>query len=416
MIESYSLYELNEYIRRVIALNFNDALWVRAEIAQLDVSKQHYYINFVQKEEENKQILAYSNAVIWSSSARRLKRKLGNEFNTILQEGMEVMVFVKVDFHERYGFKLIIEDLDPTYTHGKFALQRQATLRQLQEEQLLHKNASLPFPLVVQKIAVVSSENAAGLQDYIQQLNANPYGYRFKNVLFPTAVQGIKVEHEVVQQLKKIALRKDEFDAVIIIRGGGAKLDLAGFDSYAICSIVANFPIPVLCGIGHEVDETILDLVVYESLKTPTAVAEFIINHNVFFEGRLEEMFAYIQLQLKEQLNEANFQLTQVEQNLYFEAKNKMNKERDQFNYLHQQLPFLIQQILEREQQALNYQEKTIHFLSPEATLRRGFSLTTQNGKFISSTQAIDPEQKLETIFHDGTIESEIKSIKKNTE
>ena len=189
-MKTYSLFELNEFIRRIIALNLAEALWVQGEFAQVSESRGHYYINLIQKEDDNNEIIAQASAILWAKDFRRLKREKGKTLNQLLQSGLQVLIKVRADFHERYGLKLIIEDIDPSYTLGQLELQRRAIIEKLHKEKLLHKNNQHPLPYVLQRIAVVSSSTAAGYQDFLKQLNNNPYGYTFNNKLFPAAVQG----------------------------------------------------------------------------------------------------------------------------------------------------------------------------------------------------------------------------------
>ena len=262
-----SLFELNEYVRQVIALNFAEAIWVSAELAQVNVSKGHYWIDIIEKSELTGEIIAQSSAVLWQREYRRIKAKMPLQIEGILQQGRQVLLKVSVEFSERYGYKLIVQDIDPAFTLGKLELERQATINTLVKANLIQKNKQLPRPPVLQRIAVISSENAAGYHDFCAQIDNNPYGYAFDYQLFKAAMQGVQTEYEVLAQLARIQEKKDKFEAVIIIRGGGAKLDLAAFDSLEIAKAVANFPLPVFAGIGHEIDETVLDLVAHLSLK-----------------------------------------------------------------------------------------------------------------------------------------------------
>ena len=227
MQSSYSLFELNEYIRRVFALNFQDAIWIRCEIAQINASRGHHYLNLIEKSAEGEHIIAQSSAVLWASKYRQLRRQHKKLLSELLQNGVAVLLQVKIDYDERYGLKLLIEDIDPSYTMGQMELKRQQILETLQQENLLGVNSQIPLPTAIQRVAIISSETAAGLQDYLNQIATNSYGYQLSNQLFPAAMQGANVEKEVLRQLKKIAFLKDNYDAVIIIRGGGSKLDLS---------------------------------------------------------------------------------------------------------------------------------------------------------------------------------------------
>jgi len=220
----YTLFELNEYVRRIMALNFPDALWISGELAQVNESRGHYYLSLVQKEEPDSlfaedKILARSEAVIWAMDFRKLKRKLGVQFSQILKPGLEILIHAKVEFHERYGLKLRVIDIDPAFTVGKLEMKKQETLKQLRQNGLLDKNKELELPKVLQNIAVISSERAAGYQDFEQQLHGNPYGYKIDFKLFTAAMQGDLVRGEVINRLQMINDQSDFFDCVVIIRG-----------------------------------------------------------------------------------------------------------------------------------------------------------------------------------------------------
>ncbi|MFK7808972.1 MAG: exodeoxyribonuclease VII large subunit, partial [Saprospiraceae bacterium] len=320
MTKTYSLYELNEYIRRIIALNVPRAIWLTAEIAQCNLSRGHLYLNLIQKNEETEDLMAKSDAVIWSTDVRRLKRKLGKDFQSLVQEGVEVKIAVRVDYNERYGMKLIVEDIDPVYTIGKMEMVRRETIATLEKENLMHKNKALELPSVLQRIALISSETAAGYQDFMTQLANNNYGYSFNVKLFPTAMQGKNTSPEVVQQLERID-RFGAYDCVVITRGGGAKLDLMAFDDYELNKAVANCKTPVISGVGHETDDSILDLIAKRSLKTPTAVAEFLINYNLQFESNLVHLGQQLYLNSQERINADLFSLEEAHQILKWQSQ-----------------------------------------------------------------------------------------------
>lgn len=404
-----SLYDLNEYIRQVLALNFSEALWLRCEISQLNKRRGQFYLNLIQKEEEGENIIAQSEAVLWNRTYIRLKKKLGIHLNSILQEGMEVQLQVQVDFHEQYGLKLVVEDIDLTYTLGKLELKRRNSIEELQKLNLTEKNKEQKLPLVLKRIAVLSSEKAAGLQDYLEHLNNNVYGYQFENQLFETSVQGINVEKEMTTQLQKIEKQKQYFECVIIIRGGGARMDLSAFDNLKLCKAVANFPLPVLVGIGHEVDETVLDLIAYASLKTPTAVADFIIQRNTQFESYILELGLKMKEFSLQTLKENQLKLNQFQQFIKIHSSEKVKREKLMLQYLDQEIPNLVKNKLQKEEVQLNNLEKMCQLLHPENVLKRGFSITLKNGKAIKDSTEVEKGAEIETILENGKLTSIIK-------
>lgn len=409
---TYSLFELNEFIRRVLALNLSDPVWVRCELAQMNISRGHCYLGLVEKSEDGSEIIAQGNAVIWQGRFKKLRKKLGKEFNAILNEGMQVLIQVKVDFNERYGLKLMVEDIDPAYTLGKMELKRLETIKALEAKGLMDKNSQLELPLVVQRLAIISSETAAGLEDFMRQLETNNYGYHFKTRLFSAAMQGAKVSEEVTAQLNHIEMLKSRFDAVVIIRGGGAKLDLAAFDDFDISEKVADFPLPVLVGIGHEVDETVLDLVAHSSLKTPTAVAEYIIQKAMYFESEVLEQMNEVGNLAKRRLIEEKALLEQLHQSIELGAFHFLKKEKMMLEFIAKEVPQHCRRILRSEKNKFEFLEKSVELLRPETAFKRGFSLTSKKGEIILEANQLKEGDEVETQVKSGKFISVVKKKK----
>jgi exodeoxyribonuclease VII large subunit len=400
-----SLFDLNQHIRRVVALNFQQPLWIAAELAQVGQSRGHYYLDLVQKGEGD-DVLAQAQAVLWATDYRRLYKALGPGLEAVLQEGLAVKLCVRVDFHERYGLKLQITDIDPAYTLGQISMQRRETVEALRRLGLFERNRSLALPPVLQRIAVISSEGAAGFQDFREHLAQNPYQYDFNCVLFNTAVQGKNTGSEVQAAVSAIESRHADFDAVVIIRGGGAKLDLAAFDSLDVCRPVAGLPIPVLAGIGHDVDETVLDQVVHTSLKTPTAVADFLLQHNLQFESDVLRLAGQVRSvgDFKVKIHQGD--LLRMEQTLHWSIREQLRAHAVRIDQFAQVLPGLAVQALRQQAQQLAQAELICQALHPDNVLRRGFSITTKNGKIIASAAEVEPGDVLETRLQDGTVKS----------
>lgn len=408
-MQSLSLFELNEHIRRVLALNFPEAIWVRAEVAQLNESRGHFYFSLVQKSEEGDSIIAKSEGVLWASQFRSLRRKHGKLLEELLQENLELLIKVNIDFHEQYGMKLIVEDIDPTFTYGKLAMQRQAILNELHKKKLLGRNSQLDLPTVLQKIAVLSNDNAAGYHDFINQLKSNNYGFHFDLKLFPIALQGVNVETETLNQLEKVKKRKKEFDCVVIIRGGGSKLDLAGFDSLEIAKAIAKFKLPVFTGIGHEIDESIADMVAHSSLKTPTAVAEFLITHNASFEEQLVLNWLQINQASIQVLQSAKLDLERITHGIQSAVGETIRNHSRMIDFISQEIPALTKNRLKNENSKLNHLAQITDSLSLEKTLQRGYSITMKKGKTIMDASKLSKGDELETRFKKGKIKSSVK-------
>lgn len=410
-METYRLFELQEYIRRTIALNVPEPVWIRCELAQLNESRGHRYLELVEKDVDSEELIAQASAVIWQSTYRRIRRQRGKQLQEVLREGMSVLLKVRVDFHERYGLKLMVEDVDPSYTMGELEMRRRAIMERLLAEELLGKNRSVPLPRVLQRIAVLSAESAAGYADFKEQLRNNPYGFRIEWTLFPTAMQGQQVEREMLRQLRKIERQRHLYDAIVVIRGGGARLDLAAFDRYELAAAMARSALPVLTGIGHEIDETVLDHVVHAALKTPTAVAEFIVQHNARFDTELWQAGQWIGRRVQQMLTNEAIRLDRSAGMLDDLSHRVLQQQLDQVAFAKKQLPFLVRTKLKEAQVLLDFQEQVSSLLSIEGTLRRGFSITYRSGYPITSAREASAGESLITQFQDGRVHSVVNQV-----
>ncbi len=288
MNERFSLSQLNGEVKKVLSANFTAPVWVIGEISEISVhSNGHCYLTLIEKGESEDRIVAQARATIWSYTFRMLRPYFETTTGQQLTDGIKVLLQVSVEFHELYGFSLNVRNIDPTYTLGDQARKRLEIIRRLTDEGVLTMNKELELPLVPQKIAVISSPTAAGYEDFIQQLTNNPSGFHFYTKLFPAVMQGNQAEQSIVDALDRIYPYEDFFDLVVIIRGGGSQVDLSCFDNYNVAYHITQFPLPVLTGIGHEKDDSIVDLVAHTRLKTPTAVAEFILDGVAAFEERV---------------------------------------------------------------------------------------------------------------------------------
>lgn len=408
-MSSYTLFELNEYIKRVIALNFQEPVWIECEISQVKESRGNFYLDFVQKKEDSDEVVAQSSGYLWYKSALFLKKKLGDLFGALLKDGTAVKIKVYIEFHERYGLKLNIEDIDPSFTIGQLEMLRQKIIQRLKEEGKLNSNKLIPIPSVVQKIAVISSETAAGYIDFVQQIQHNIYGYQFTHTLFSAALQGSNTEKEVTAALMNIYERADEFDIIVIIRGGGSKLDLAGFDNYLIAHTISVSPLPVIAGIGHEIDLTVTDIVSYFSAKTPTAVAAWLIDHNAGFESKISDKASQI-LQSAQQIVRNHILFVNqmisglavlpseiISRNAMF-LENQMSK-----------LAFFAESKIRSHKDKLTLIEKTIELSDPENILKKGYTLVRHGNNIITKAVDIIDDTRYVIVFSDGNV-----SVKKD--
>ncbi len=386
-MDTLPLSQLATFIRRVFALNLPEPVWVSAELAQVSESRGHVWLTLVEKEEEGDAILTQLDAVVWSGTLSRIRKAHGSKMvKGLLQQGMSVRLKVTASFHERFGLKLVVEDLDPEHTLGSLERRRQATLEALSRDGILYRNASLPLPPLPRRLAVISADHAAGWSDFRQQLAGNPFGYQFSAELYSAAMQGAQTTEEVVRRLKQIARRRSEYDLIVIVRGGGGKTDLAAFDDEMLCRAVAGAPLPVVVGIGHEVDDTVLDRVVHRSLKTPTAVAAFLIDSLVEAEGRMLHLGRQITSAATTLLAMETNQLDRRRQLLGQRSASAVHTSHLRTAALEKELRVACQTALNTARRQLEQQSRLLQALRPETTLARGYALLSQAGKLITST------------------------------
>mgnify|MGYP001068152980 FL=1 len=426
---SLSLYELNALVKRSINTCMPDTYWVQAELSDVRSNYSgHCYLEFVQKEPRGNKLIAKARGAIWSNVYRLLKPYFEEETGQAFVAGIKVMVKVSVEFHELYGYSLTVQDIDPTYTLGDMARRRREILKQLEEEGVLTLNKELEIPLLAQRIAVISSATAAGYGDFCNQLEHNPYGFVFYSRLFPAIMQGERVEQSVIAALDAINACRDHWDVVVIIRGGGATSDLSGFDTYELAANCAQFPLPIITGIGHERDDTVLDSVSHTRVKTPTAAAEFLINHlhdtaevlenhaSAILQAvstrmerekvRLARIAEHIPVQTRMRLNEEHYRQERVMKQLEVGWQSRLVKETHLLNMLETRLGIVSQRRLVKEQHRLQLLEQEVKAASPEHLLKRGYSITLKNGKAVTDASALQPGDELTTRLAQGEIKS----------
>lgn len=405
---SQSLFQLLEHVRHVLALNFPESLYITAEIAQIKTSKGHHYLDLIEKDATDGGIVAQCSAVMWAGMYRRLSGQLGSTLDDVLREGLQVQLLVRVEYHERYGIKLIIEGVEPAYTLGMLAMQRRETLRLLTAQGLHLRNKLTALPTVVQRVAVISSQEAAGLQDFMQHLAENRFGYTFRVHLFPAAVQGKTAAADMSAQLEAIGQRRRDFDCVVIVRGGGARLDLQAFDDFGLCQAIAHCPLPVLCGIGHDVDEAIADMICHTSVKTPTAGAEFLVLHNATFETEVLALGQALGQLARQRLQTDRLQLAQWQQEIRLRSRHAVKMAAEGLHSFSRGVAQGIQVTLRQQHQQVEHLERLLTALRPERVLARGYSLTSHEGRIVRSADEVSGGDTLVTRLHDGTVESRV--------
>jgi exodeoxyribonuclease VII large subunit len=403
----FSLYDLGTLIKRVLSLNFQDKIWVKAEIAGCKVVRGIAYLDLIEKEEgQSDKIIAQQSAVIWQGTLQKLNGKLLEPITGFLETGREVLVLVQIDFNVRYGLKLVIDDIDPAYTLGKLFQQRQELEKLIYIEKLYEPNKRIALAPVIQKIAVLSNDQAAGYHDFVHQLTENVMNYAFSLTLFPISLQGTLVEETVLNQLKEILKSKYTFDVVLILRGGGSKLDLAGFDSIHICRAISSFPIKIITGIGHEVDETLSDIVAGISLKTPTAVAEYLLYHNQTFEASIQQMVLKINDITKYKVQQAKLRILRFQHELSLRPMRVIDKTNTKLENIQKYLPNLVNNRLKKEKVKLSYLDRLISLVNIPSTLKRGFSITKILPDNKPLNDGLKANMEIETIWEKGSFKS----------
>lgn len=384
-MEKYSLKELCDWIQEMVENDLPDRYWVCAEIASMSV-RGHCYMELVEKA-ENGILAAKVRATCWSNVYHLLSAYFQQETGQVLHIGLQVMLEVSVEFHAVYGLSLNVWNIDPTYTLGDLAKQRQATIQQLTEDGVMDLQKALQIPSLPRRVAVISSADAAGYGDFCDQLKHNRFGFKFHVQLYPAVVQGDTAARSVVQALNSIAALEEEWDVVIIIRGGGASTDMSCFDDYNLASHCAQFPLPIIAGIGHTRDVSVVDMVVHTSVKTPTAAAEWLIERVAEQVERVGSLMLRLQRATQNAVSREKNRLLLYEQQIFNAVRGKAVRERGK----------------------LDLWMKTIELHSPERIFKMGYSLTMVNGKMVRSQSEVNEGDMLETHLHDGVIQSVVK-------
>ena len=435
-MKRYSLFELNRLVRESIECEMPDEYWVEAELSECRESRGHCYMELIQKDEQTATPVAKASAKCWANKWLTIRPYFERTTGQTLHAGMKVLLQVYPQFHEAYGFSWIVNDIDPTYTFGDMARKRQEIIAKLKAEGVFDLQKELRIPMFCQRIAVISSETAAGYGDFCNQLADNPYGFQFETQLFPAIMQGEGVEQSIINALERIysynrpplsppigggylddsipLLQEgigEVFDCVVIIRGGGATSDMLGFDTLALAENVANFPIPIITGIGHERDESILDMVSHTRVKTPTAAAAFLISHLKEVLDIIDASQNVITRYAQQKLSTLNSQLSTVSEaipRLFSVVKTRQEAKIDLFN---QRMRTSIDRRFTTERHRLELIDEKLKMLDPTLLLKRGYSITLHNGRAVRDPQTLTPGDEIETRLEKGVIKSTIKSV-----
>jgi exodeoxyribonuclease VII large subunit len=403
----YSLLELNRMVRESIECEMPEEYWVEAELSECRETRGHCYMELIQKEELSATPVAKAQAKCWANKWLTIRPYFERITGQQLHAGMKVLLQVYPQFHEAYGFSWIVNDIDPTYTIGDMARKRQEIIKKLKDEGVFDLQKELHLPMFCQRIAVISSQTAAGYGDFCNQLADNPYGFKFETQLFPATMQGEGVENSIINALERIY--DTDYDCVVIIRGGGATSDMSGFDTLALAENVANFPIPIITGIGHERDESILDMVSHTRVKTPTAAAAFLIEHLKEVLDVIDSSQDRITRYAQQKLTTLNSQLAIVSESiprLFSLVKTRQESKLDIFE---QRMRTSIDRRLTSESHKLELISEKLKALDPTLLLARGYSITMHNGHAVRDASTLPPGTEIETRLAKGTIHSIIK-------
>lgn len=433
-----SLFELNQLVRRSVRTCLPDEYWVQVELSDVRANYSgHCYLECVQKDPKSNSLIAKARGIIWSNVFSQLKPYFEQETGQAFVSGIKVLVKVTVDFHELYGYSLTIVDIDPAYTLGNMARRRREILLRLQEEGVLSLNKELELPVLAQRIAVISSATAAGYGDFCNQLENNAFGFAFYPRLFPAIMQGERVEASVIAALDRIYAESEKWDVVVIIRGGGATSDLSGFDTYDLAASCAQFPLPIITGIGHERDDTVIDLVAHTRVKTPTAAAEFLVNHLRHTAEQLENYAYYIRQEVPARLNREKERLERCITRIPARVQMRLQREdfrrerlakrmemawqsrlaREQYRLeLSSRLSVALQARLLKEKHRLDLLEKSVEAASPDLLLKRGYSITLKDGKAVTDASLLKPGDRVVTRVAKGQFSSEVQGTDMHAE
>lgn len=409
-----SLYELNNLVKRSIRSCLPETYWVQAELSDVRSNYSgHCYLEFVQKDTSGNNLIAKARGTIWSNIYKMLKPYFEEETGQAFASGIKVLVNVSVEFHELYGYSLTVVDIDPTYTVGDMVRKRREILHRLEKEGVLNLNKELEIPVLPQRIAVVSSATAAGYDDFCTQLEHNPYGLVFYPKLFPAIMQGERVEESVIAALDRIYGEMDNWDVVVIIRGGGATSDLSGFDSYDLAANCAQFPLPVITGIGHERDDTVIDCVSHTRVKTPTAAAEFLISHLYESALILENYANRMVVEVEKRMEWERNRLFRLSERIPIVTRMYLQSGHYKVEHIKRKLDMALRNKMMKETYHLQLLEQQIRAASPEHLLKKGYSMTTVNGKIVKDVSRLKKGDELVIRFAKGEAKSVIMDIKK---
>lgn len=415
MTDTLSLYELNAHVRSLIEKGADGVYWVHGELLEgREGYGGHFYGELVEKSESSGNVIARARITIWARTYSMLALRFRSETGQNLHPGIKVLMQVRVSFSELYGYALNVLDIDGSYTLGDMARKRQEILRRLEQDGIINDNKTLPLPRLIKRVAVVSSANAAGYGDFCRQLRENDHGLAFSIKLFPAVMQGQHVTESIAAALTEIAEEADLWDIVVIIRGGGATSDLSDFDSYPLAACIAQHPLPVITGIGHDRDETVLDHVAHLSVKTPTAAAAFIVEHQLEQLSLLRDCRQRIYMSVLSLMQRQEARLALLRQRLPSMVALRVQKENRRLDRVSMLLPLSSKRVVEAQCHRLELLAQRLESMNPELLLSRGYSITLMDGQIITDVSRITEGALITTRLKGGDVLSEVKEIRRD--
>ena len=415
-LSHYTLRQLNLMVRDAIAMQLPDEYWVEAELSECRERGGHCYMELVEKDDRSNTPIARASAKCWRQTWQMVQPYFERTTGQPLRAGLKVLLKVYAQFHESYGFSWIVTDIDPTYTLGDMARRRQEIIRQLKEEGVFNLQRELHISPFAKRIAVISASNAAGYGDFCRQLEDNEYGFRFSVQLFSATMQGELVESSVISALNDVyrqcqqltAQGQQPYDVVVIIRGGGATADLSGFDTLALAENVAQFPLPVITGIGHDRDESILDMVANTHVKTPTAAATLLIDHLAQTLRRIEEAQNRLTMYIHQRISSYQVRLSNIAVLIPNLALQTVANAHHRIDLLESRIPVAIERRITNQKHLLEQLNIKLQSLDPQILLSRGYSITLKDGRAVRDPQQLKSGDTLETRVEKGTIKSTV--------
>ena len=404
----FSLSQVAKSIQKTLAERYGSAYWVKAEMNKLNHYSHsgHCYPDLVEKRDGK--VIAEMRSILWKSDFQVINQRFLEILNEPLKDGVAVLMLVNISFDPIYGMSLRILDIDPSFSLGELAREKQESIARLQKERIFDANKRLKFPVLPKRLAIISVETSKGYADFLKIIDDNPYNYKFEYRLFPALLQGDKAVQSIIEQLYTISNLTEEFDAVAIIRGGGGDIGLSCYNNYDLAKEIATFPLPVLTGIGHSTNETVSEMVAFKNAITPSELADLLIQRFHEFAVPVLEAEEYLKTQIGEYLTEKKMAIEQASRQFQLASGNLIGIETSKLSTFRSSLQLLARQHLRTESKALESLEKQVRLLSPENVLKRGFSLSYQNGEVIKSKHQIDTSVPLVTKLHDGEVKSTI--------